>query len=414
MSKIEWTEKTWNPTVGCRRVSSGCDNCYAIKEANRKKTLFAHYANVTEYDADEARVDWTGVFSVAPDSIFEKPIRTRQPTLWFVNSMSDLFGEGVTDETIKRVFDIIERTPHHTYQVLTKRPNRAVKLAAQLPWPPNLWMGVSIENNKYVGRADLLRKIPAKVRFISAEPLLGPLPDLDFIDIDWIIVGGESGNSQQLVRPMEAAWACDLRDRAVAARTAFFFKQWGNFDEVGDWHRAKHDAGRTLDGRTWDEMPRGAERPAPAPVATTLAPAPTSVVITTPAPVVAAAVATDPHRWSSIGEFMIALAHEHQAEASPPKVDEKSPRLALREPIWSTLRRLGPSPADQLRAVVLPAHGLDPANARAVNFHAWALVDLQVNGFVQSYHGKIAGKRGRTRTVKLYEAVKPRVRVRAA
>ena len=387
MSKIEWTEKTWNPVVGCRRVSSGCDNCYAIKEAHRKKSVFAHYAEVTDYN-DLGVVDWTGRFSVAPDHIFEKPSREKKPVMWFVNSMSDLFGEGVTDETIQRVFSIMAATPHHTYQVLTKRPNRAVKLAPSLPWPSNVWLGVSIEENKFAPRADLLRKIPAAVRFISAEPLLGPLSDLNLDQIDWIIVGGESGRSRNLIRPMEAAWARDLRDRAVAARTAFFFKQWGNYDEFGDWHRAKHDAGRTLDGRTWDEMPNQKS--------VSVAPTP------------------DPYRWSSIDAFKSALAHEHHAEASPPKIGDQSPRVALREPIWSTLRKLGPSPADELRSIVLPAHGLDPTSTRAVNFHAWALVDLQNGGFVRSYEGQVAGKRGRTRTVKFYEAVKPRVRVRAA
>lgn len=376
MSKIEWTEKTWNPVVGCRRVSAGCDNCYAITEAHRKTTLFSHYAGITA--RKDGHIDWSGKFSVAPDHIFEKPLRTPTPTTWFVNSMSDLFGEGVSVETITRVFDIMASTPHHRYQVLTKRPNRAVNLAGALPWPDNIWMGVSIEDDRYVGRADLLRRIPAAVRFISAEPLLGPLLTLNLTDIQWIIVGGESGRSRDKVRPMSPMWARDLRDMAQRSKTAFFFKQWGNWDQNGFWHRSKAEAGRLLDGRTWDEMP-GDHAPA----------------------------------WGSVEEFRASLKLEHQAEDAPPLMDGASPRTALREPIWRALRTMGDLDGKALRHCVLPALGLDPESARIVNYHAWALVDLQASGFVEAYEVRVPSSNGRTRLTIRYRAIKPRVRVRA-
>lgn len=338
--------------------------------------MFPHYAGLAIKGDD--RVDWTGKFAVAPDHIFDKPLRVSTPTTWFVNSMSDLFGEGVSDETITRVFEIMASTPHHRYQVLTKRPNRAVKLADALPWPDNIWLGVSIEDDRYVGRADLLRRIPAAIRFISAEPLLGPLPSLDLTDIDWIIVGGESGRSRDKIRPMSAEWARDLRDRALQLGTAFFFKQWGNWDQFGIWHRSKAESGRLLDGRTWDEMP-AKHRPG----------------------------------WGSIDEFRISLRTEHQAEESSPLLDGVSPRLALREPIWRTLQTYGDLDGKALRQHVLTAMGLDADSARIVNYHAWALVDLQASGFVASYEGRVPGSKGRTRPATIYRATKPRIRVTA-
>lgn len=379
MSKIEWTGRTWNPTVGCTRVSPGCDSCYAILEAHRKPKLFPHYIGVTENI--DGIVDWTGVINVAPDHIFEKPLRTREPTVWFVNSMSDLFGKGVTDETIRRVFEIMNATPRHTYQVLTKLPNRAVKLASELDWTPNIWMGTSIESDKYVGRADLLRKIPAAVRFISAEPLLGSLPSLSLSGIDWLIAGGESGRSRNKIRPMSAEWVRDLRDRCVAAGTAFFFKQWGNWNGDGEWCRAKADAGRILDGRTWDEMPVAQDRREPQPVT-----------------------------WGSIAHFRNELADEHALEAQPPMIGDQSPRIALREPIWRKLVAEGPMTGQLLRDAVLSS---EAESARMVNYHAWALVDLQAMGWVESYIAQVQGKRGRTKRAKLYRATKPRVRVPA-
>ena len=386
MSKIEWTQETWNPVVGCRRVSPGCDNCYAILEARRKTTSIPHYGGVTE--RRNGRLDWTGKFSVAPDRIFNKPLRIQKPTTWFVNSMSDLFGEGVSVETIQRVFAIMEATPHHRYQVLTKRPNRTLRLADQLPWPPNVWMGVSIESDSYFRRADLLRKVPAAIRFISAEPLLGPLPNLNLDQIDWLIVGGESGVSRDKVRRMEIAWARDLRDRASAAGTSFFFKQWGNWGPSGDWCRSKTDAGRLLDGRVWDDMPQ-AEGGAKADI-------------------------SEVSRWSSIDEFRTSLAMEHTFEDSPPSLDGQSLRVRLREPIWRTLKDRGPLDAVTLRETVLSHFDLEISSARLVNLHAWALVDLQQAGLVGwNIEAGVNPKTGRLRNRKVYRITKPRVRVRA-
>lgn len=256
MSAIEWTDQTWNPVAGCRRVSPGCDNCYAIKEARRKDGRkgggFAKYAGTTDYL--NGRLDWTGVVNFDANGL-DKPQRRKTPTIWFVNSMSDLFDHGVSDAQIKQVFEVMNATPHHTYQILTKRPHRAVKLAASLNWTPNIWMGTSIEQDKYVNRARALAKIPAALRFISAEPLLGPLPSLDLTGIGWVIAGGESGSSKKLIRRMKPDWARDLRDRCAAANIPFFFKQWGNWDERGVWHQSKKDAGHLLDGKEHFEMP---------------------------------------------------------------------------------------------------------------------------------------------------------------
>jgi protein gp37 len=345
MSAIEWTGKTWNPVVGCRRVSSGCDNCYAIMEAFRKRTQFGHYSGVTVIVG--GRIDWTGIFSVAPTHIFEKPLKMNRPTTFFVNSMSDLFGEGVTDTTIKAVFDIMNRCPQHTFQILTKRANRAARLAPELRWTANIWMGVSIEEDKFVARADMLRKIPAAIRFISAEPLVGPLPSLDLTDIDWVIVGGESGRSRHKIRPMDADWARDLRNRCNGAEVAFFFKQWGNWDENGVWHRSKHQAGRELDGRRWDEMP--------------------------------AFQAT-----GGISTFAARL-HEKAVAANYSQImsGQEPARLALRSHIINALRS-GPKLGKHIRGTTLQSASLDRLDERAININAWALVDLQESGHVEA------------------------------
>lgn len=260
MSAIEWTDQTWNPIAGCRRVSPGCDNCYAIKMAARiegharsgAKGGAIKYAGTTGYL--NGRLDWTGVVNFDPKGL-DKPRLRKTPTIWFVNSMSDLFDHGVTDDQIRQVFEVMNATPHHTYQILTKRPHRAAKLAGSLNWTPNIWMGTSIEQDKFVNRARELAKIPAALRFISAEPLLGPLPSLDLTGIGWVIVGGESGSSKKHIRRMMPDWARDLRDRCAAANVPFFFKQWGNWDEHGVWHQSKKDAGHLLDGKEHFEMP---------------------------------------------------------------------------------------------------------------------------------------------------------------
>lgn len=239
-SSIEWTDATWNPTTGCDRVSPGCDNCYALTLAKRLKAM-----GQPKYQRDgDPRTSGPGFALTVHEDALDIPRSWRAPRRVFVNSMSDLFHPGVADEFIGRVFDVMAQTPQHQYQVLTKRPKRAAGLARGLPWAPNIWLGTSIETNDYVSRVDDLRRVPAAIRFLSCEPLIGPLPDLDLAGLDWVIVGGESGHG---ARPMDVDWVRDLRDRSLAAGVAFFFKQWGG--------RTPKAGGRALDGRTWDQMP---------------------------------------------------------------------------------------------------------------------------------------------------------------
>lgn len=246
-SAIEWTEATWNPVTGCDRISPGCDHCYAMTLAARLKRM-----GQPGYQNDgDPRTSGPGFgLTLHPDRLAD-PARKRKPTMWFVNSMSDLFHKDVPDEFISRVWGVMADNPRHTFQVLTKRPKRMRNVLTKYRWATphgqplsNVWLGTSIESNAYVWRADHLRATPAAVRFISAEPLLGPLPDLDLTGIDWLIVGGESGKG---FRPIVSEWVRELRDTAHDAGTAFFFKQWGGI-------RPK-SGGRELDGRTWDEMP---------------------------------------------------------------------------------------------------------------------------------------------------------------
>jgi protein gp37 len=240
VSGIEWTGITWNPVTGCDRISPGCDHCYALTLARRLKAM-----GQARYSRDGNPVTSGPGFAVTchPRSL-PLPYRWRTPRLVFVNSMSDLFHARVPDEFIRSVFAVMAGTPAHTYQVLTKRPRRALRLADVLPWPRNVWLGVSIEHARYLWRADTLRAVPAAVRFISAEPLLGPLDGLDLDGIGWVIAGGESGPGYRAPDP---AWFRALRDQCAAARVPFFFKQWG-----GATPKA---GGRVLDGRTWDDMP---------------------------------------------------------------------------------------------------------------------------------------------------------------
>jgi len=239
-SAIEWTEATWNPTTGCDRVSPGCDNCYALTLSRRLKAM-----GNTKYQTDgDPRTSGPG-FGVAthPDAL-NIPYSWKRPRCVFVNSMSDLFHARVPVAFIRDVFKVMEETPHHTYQVLTKRARRLTRIAHTLPWPANVWMGVSVESTGQYDRITDLAKVPAAVRFLSCEPLLGPLPDLPLTGIDWVIAGGESGVG---ARPVSPDWIRDVRDQCVAGRTPFFFKQWGGI-------RAK-SGGRELDGHIWDEMP---------------------------------------------------------------------------------------------------------------------------------------------------------------
>lgn len=243
VTSIEWTETTWNPVRGCARISPGCERCYAERMAHRFSGPGMPYEGLTR--TSKRGPKWTGRVKLVHDAIRE-PLGWRQPRVVFVNSMSDLFHDDVPDEFIASVFETMARASIHTFQVLTKRADRLLAIAPDLPWPSNVWMGVSVESAAYTWRIDRLRETNAAIKFLSLEPLLGPLADLDLRGIDWAIVGGESGPG---ARPMEAAWVRDIRQQCVAARVAFFFKQWGGIQ--------KKRAGRSLDGRTYDEMPIG-------------------------------------------------------------------------------------------------------------------------------------------------------------
>ncbi|MCX2934988.1 phage Gp37/Gp68 family protein [Mycobacterium sp. CVI_P3] len=242
-SSIEWTEATWNPTTGCDRISAGCDNCYALTLAKRLKAM-----GNPKYQLDgDPRTSGPGFGVQVHEDALDLPRRWHSPRTVFVNSMSDLWHARVSDTFIKQVFDVMVETPQHTYQLLTKRPRRLARMADKLPWASNIWMGVSVEDQSEAWRVDELRKVASAVRFISAEPLIGPV-DLDLTGINWLIAGGESGANY---RPVDATWVRDLRDQCELAGVAFFFKQWGGI-------RAK-SGGRELDGRTWDAIPDSAE-----------------------------------------------------------------------------------------------------------------------------------------------------------
>jgi protein gp37 len=239
-SSIEWTETTWNPVTGCDRVAAGCDNCYALTLSKRLKAMgLAKYQN----DGDP-RTSGPGFGVTTHPRALEQPYKWRHPRVVFVNSMSDLFHAKVPVSFIRDVFSVIADTPQHTYQALTKRALRMQRVADKLDWPANLWMGVSVEDAGVTDRIDHLREVPAATRFLSCEPLLTALPDLDLTGIGWVIVGGESGPR---ARPMEPSWATDIRDQCQYAGIPFFFKQWGG--------RTPKQNGRDLAGRTWDEMP---------------------------------------------------------------------------------------------------------------------------------------------------------------
>lgn len=239
-SSIEWTEATWNPTTGCDRVSAGCDNCYALALSRRLKAMGS-----SKYQRDgDPRTSGPGFGVTLHPQALALPYRWRQPRVVFVNSMSDLFHAKVPLSFVRDVFAVMADTPHHTYQVLTKRSLRLRRVGDRLDWPANLWMGVSVESAEQLGRIDDLRAVGANVRFVSAEPLLTALPGLDLDGIHWVITGGESGPN---ARRCDPDWVRAIRDSCAAQGTAFFHKQWGG-------HTPKK-GGRTLDGRTWDEMP---------------------------------------------------------------------------------------------------------------------------------------------------------------
>jgi protein gp37 len=245
-SAIEWTEATWNPTTGCDRVSAGCDNCYALTLSKRLKAMGA-----PKYQADgDPRTSGPGFgITVHPDAL-NLPRKWRTPRVVFVNSMSDLFHARVPIGFVRDVFEVIADTPQHTYQLLTKRSSRLRRFADTLQWPANLWMGVSVEDSTQLARVEDLRGTPARVKFLSAEPLLGPLvtglpgQGLDLSGIDWVITGGESGPR---ARPCDPSWVRDIRDACADTATAFFHKQWGG--------RTPKSGGRELDGREHSAMP---------------------------------------------------------------------------------------------------------------------------------------------------------------
>jgi len=235
-SKIEWTDASWNPVTGCSKVSPGCAHCYAETFAERFRGVPGHpYEHGFDMRLWPTRLDL--------------PLRWKQPRRIFVTSMADLFHEAIPFEFIQRVFEVMVKAHWHQFQVLTKRHERLAELAPRLPWPENVWAGVSIENARFIHRADFLRLVPSAVRFISAEPLLGPLTGLDLTGIDWLIAGGESGVGH---RPIKAEWVQELRDRCMTEGIAFFFKQWGG--------RTSKTGGRLLEEREWNEMPLAQKR----------------------------------------------------------------------------------------------------------------------------------------------------------
>jgi protein gp37 len=238
---IEWTEVTWNPTTGCDRISAGCDNCYALTLAKRLKAMGA-----AKYQNDgDPRTSGPGFGLTVHPAALRQPGTWTTPSLVFVNSMSDLFHARVPLGFVRDVFAVIADTQQHTYQVLTKRSARLRKVADRLDWPTNLWMGVSVEDAATLYRVDDLLTVPAAVRFVSCEPLLGPLDEINLDGIGWVIAGGESGPRH---RPIDPAWVTAMRDRCLAAQVPFFFKQWGGLTPKA--------GGRDLDGRTWDETPQ--------------------------------------------------------------------------------------------------------------------------------------------------------------
>ena len=230
-SKIEWTESSWNPVTGCNKISEGCKNCYAERMAKRLQAM--------------GQQNYVNGFEVACHShMLDAPLRWKKPNMIFVNSMSDIFHKKVPFDFIKQVFDVMRIADQHLYQVLTKRAKRLLELSEILKWENHIWMGVTVENKTLKYRIDCLRKTSAKVKFLSLEPLLGPLGKLNLSGIDWVIVGGESGPQ---ARPIEADWVREVRDQCIEQNVPFFFKQWGGVQ--------KKKNGRVLDGVVWDEMP---------------------------------------------------------------------------------------------------------------------------------------------------------------
>ncbi|MYB93692.1 phage Gp37/Gp68 family protein [Candidatus Poribacteria bacterium] len=240
-SKIEWTESTWNPVRGCTRVSEGCRFCYAERIAARFSGKGMAYEGLAENTKAGPR--WTQKVILVPE-LLNAPLKWKKPRRIFVNSMSDLFHEKVKLFDIQKVFAVMGKADRHQFQVLTKRAERLLEFNSKLPWPSNVWMGVSVEDKHVTDRIDALRQTDAHIKFLSLEPLLGALPNLELDGIDWVIVGGESGPG---AREMKEKWVIDIREQCADADVAFFFKQWGG--------KRKSKTGRELEGRTYDEMP---------------------------------------------------------------------------------------------------------------------------------------------------------------
>ena len=230
-STIEWTDSTWNPVTGCTKISVGCANCYAERLSLRLKAMGnPNYKNGFKVTLHENALDL--------------PLRWKKPQNIFVNSMSDLFHEEVPTEFIHRIFNVMRQADWHKYQILTKRAERLLELNSELSWRPHIWIGVTVEDQSQIGRIDYLRETHSDIKFLSLEPLLGPLPQINLDGIDWVIVGGESGPK---ARPMKESWALDIRDQCLDENVPFFFKQWGGTN--------RKKTGRELEGRYWDEMP---------------------------------------------------------------------------------------------------------------------------------------------------------------
>jgi len=238
-SKIEWTEQTWNPSAGCTKISSGCKNCYAETMAIRLQgTGAVGYENGFNFNTVPSRLN--------------DPLKRKNPTVFFVNSMSDIFHENMPEEYLDRIFEVIENTPHHTYQILTKRADRMYDYFSKRPVPSNVWLGVTVENKQQgLPRIDKLRHLNAKVLFLSVEPLLEDLGAMNLTNIDWVIVGGESGNR---ARPMEKEWVVNIKQQCENECIAFFFKQWGTWGE-DKVKRSKKLNGKELDGKIWQQYP---------------------------------------------------------------------------------------------------------------------------------------------------------------
>ena len=231
-SSIEWTEYTWNPITGCTKTSPGCLNCYAERMAKRLQAM-----GLPNYR--------TGFRVALHEHVLSAPRAWKKPSIVFVNSMSDLFHEKVSLEFILKVFDVIRENPQHQFQILTKRAERLAEITSFIDWPDNVWMGVSVENIDYTNRIDNLRITGAFIKFLSIEPMLGPIPNMDLNGIDWVIVGGESGPK---ARPIQYEWIVEVRDQCIKSEVPFFFKQWGGTN--------KKKAGKLLDGKIWNQMPR--------------------------------------------------------------------------------------------------------------------------------------------------------------